>query len=501
MRKQLVAVVVCLFSAVAAWSDAPFHREPNPVRDRYIVELKSDRPAAAHALGLANAHGGKLVHTYTTVLNGFSMQASEAAAIALTKNPNVEAVWEVGAAMKPTDVQSFPHEGLDRIDARSGLDNSYTYTMYTGAVTIYILDTGVDYQSEFGSRLIINRNFLATSTGSLDPNNYTDHGPGLGPQHGTTSAQLAAGATHGVAKFAKIANLRSIGAGDLPGSNDGLVAAIDFMANRARSLPGERHVANASWGQVGTNTLVENAIRNSMTAGNLAWAMAAGNDSIDACGFSPARLGVEYAGIMTVGAVDPRNDLVLDYSNQGSCVEIFAPSEVTIYSNWCSPDPCSGGGTSAAAPHVAGVFAARFGNSPTATPASIEGTIRSVATTGALQGLWPGSPTCFSTASCRSAAPSARSNIPTKTAASRPPFSLRELAVPIGQNGIFRMKSWETVIVLPSVVIDSTPIPPTVIVIAASHRRTTLACVTSLAFSCRCSIRAGLRPSSVTSTR
>jgi subtilisin family serine protease len=377
-------IFVCLavFQDLAA---APLHKVSNAVPGRYIVVLDGATPASEHANAMAGDARGKLVHVYSDALNGFSVQMNEQAALALSKRPGVAAVWEVPPAPRPADTQFGPPVGLDRIDQREmQLNGTYTYTMYTAApVTIYVVDTGVDARAEFGSRLVSNINFSTNAAGVRDPNDYTDYGLPLNDVwHGTATAVLAAGAQNGVAKWAKIANVRVLaGTG---GTYDDVVAGINWVTQQRNARPTEFHVANASFGdQRAPYAPADAAFRTSIAAG-VAWVFSAGNDAIDACNFYPASLG-SLSGAITVGAMHAEStaDVVTTYSNQGPCVDIYVPSEV----EWGDPDTIAGG-TSAAAPHVAGVFAIRWAASTTSSSAEIEGLVKGLATTGTLTNIW-----------------------------------------------------------------------------------------------------------------
>ena len=389
MKRAVVSLFVLISTSVAA--AAPLNRVPGAVKDRYIVLLDRDTPAADNAATLARSANAKLVHTYTTVLNGFSIYGPEAAALALASRRGVAAVWEV-PTVTATEWQYNPPSGLDRIDQRDlPLDGAYWSTTYTSApvTTIYIADTGVDPRPAFGNRLVANVNF-ATNLGVLDPNDYTDYGLPLNDQwHGTAVAVIAAGTTYGVAQFANLVNVRVLN-GFKRGSYDDVVAGVQWITQQRNLNPAQRHVANASFGDATIYPPAETAFRESVAAG-VAWVFGAGNgEGTDACNHSPARLGRELSRAITVGAVDPRTDTVLLASAQGPCVEIFAPSNV----EWGTTAETGGelfGGTSAAAPHVAGVFAIRLAGS-TGSIAEVEGLIKGVATPDRIRNLWPTSP-------------------------------------------------------------------------------------------------------------
>ena len=376
-----VGVSLFAFDVLAA---APLHKVPNASPERYIVIMDDDKPAPEYADALAREVRGRLVHVYSTVLNGFSIKANEQAAQALTRRPGVRAVWEVPTA-RIADLQFGVPDGLDRIDQReTHLNDSYTYTMYTAPVTIYVLDTGVDPRAEFGTRLT-NINFTSDANGHRDPNDYTDFGLPLNDVwHGTATAVVAAGAQNGVAKWAKIANVRVLRYDT--GTYDDIVAGIQWVTQQRNLRPSEFHIANASFGAMATGAPyapADTAYRASIAAG-VAWVFAAGNDAGNACNFYPANLS-SLSGAISVGAMHANGnaDVVTGYSNQGPCVDIYAPSEV----EWGDPDTVAGG-TSAAAPHVAGVFAIRWAASTTSSSGEIEGLVKGLATTGVLTNIW-----------------------------------------------------------------------------------------------------------------
>jgi subtilisin family serine protease len=392
MRRLAAACVFSSLLTLSTFAAAPLHKVAGAVAGRYIVLLDDEHPSTGHAESLTRSAGATLVHTYDTVLNGFSIRATEQKAAALTKMPGVAAVWEVPAA-RANDVQANPPKGLDRIDQRDlPLNNSYTYYSNTTVpTTIYIVDTGVDPRpSELGTRVVANINFWTNDAGTIDPNDYTDGGLPLNDSwHGTPHAVIAAGTQFGVAKAAKIANVRVMrNAAD--GSWDDIVAGVQWVTQRRYAVPGEKHIANlsigANWGAPFTGYQpVITALSASINAG-VAWIFSAGNNAADGCSHFPAWMASQYSGAMSVGASNPDTDAVFSYSNQGPCVDIYAPSNVV----WGDASFGVAQGTSAAAPHVAGVFADRW-TSATATSGETEGLVKGAGTPGVLSGIWSNS--------------------------------------------------------------------------------------------------------------
>jgi subtilisin family serine protease len=90
---------------------------------------------------------------------------------------------------------------------------------------------------------------------------------------------------------------------------------------------------------------------------------------------------------ITVGAVDS-TDLRPSYSNQGPCVDVFAPgSGITSVANWDDVSARSMSGTSMAAPHVAGVAALYLETHPTASAATVAQQIQNAATSGVITNI------------------------------------------------------------------------------------------------------------------
>lgn len=276
-----------------------------------------------------------------------------------------------------------PSWGLDRIDARGGLDHVYAPArrLDGSGVHVYMLDTGIrSTHMDFGGRAIptlevVGRGVVPCAASRAECARDRNG-------HGTHTAATVGGSAYGVAKGATlhaVQVLNSNGAG--PWS--WFVAAIDWiLANGERPA-----VISASIGGPGKSHSVTAAVDAAVSAG-VTVVVAAGNDGTDACAYTPSGVG----SAITVGAMD-KDDSRSGYSNTGSCVDVFGPGS-GIVSAWASSDTARKklSGTSMACPHVAGAAALTLQEQPSRGPADVKQAMVQQATSGVLQDVGIGSP-------------------------------------------------------------------------------------------------------------
>ena len=355
--------------------------EPGSVDGSYLVTLKGGTAASStDGKSLAAKYGARISHTYSTVLNGYAIQANERQAELLAADSRVASVTQdtritydrVGTSGN-RGRQDPPSWGLDRIDqAALPLDDSYTWQESAGrGVTVYVIDTGIRIShKDFGGRASYGWDFVGD-----------DRWAGDGNGHGTHVAATIAGTALGVAKKARVVSVRVLdNAGG--GTTAQVIAGIDWVTRNARKPA----VANVSLGGY-RNAQLDAAVRYSIASG-VTYTVAAGNDDEPAGFHSPAA--VKEA--ITVGATGPMDDRA-DFSNWGSSLDLFAPGvSITSASYASDTGRVAYSGTSMAAPHAAGAAALYLADRPKSSPAQVAKALTTLATSGKVSDKGTGSP-------------------------------------------------------------------------------------------------------------
>ncbi len=333
------------------------------INNHYIVVYKDNVNFTAKVSRwntAITAMGGKMMFTFSKVLHGFAAAIPPEALDQIKQDPDVDYIEPDQIitldnielpSLTYTDTQSSPDWGLDRIDQQLlPLDNLYHYD-YTGNwVNVYVVDTGIrTSHTEFGGRA------------SMD---FDAVGDGYGTDcngHGTHVSGTIGGATYGVAKNTRLHGIRVLNC-EGSGTTSTIIAGIEWVTTHHA----DPAVVNMSLGGNGTDTAMETAINNSISAG-ITYVVAAGNSADNACNYFPARI----PAAITVAATDD-TDTMAYFSNYGSCVDIFAPG-VDILSAYGTGDSDTAvlSGTSMAAPHVTGAVALYLQEYPSATPAQV----------------------------------------------------------------------------------------------------------------------------------
>ncbi|MEO7456242.1 MAG: PKD domain-containing protein [Gemmatimonadaceae bacterium] len=321
----------------------------------------------AEAARLERRHRGVLRHTYHSALRGMALTMSDADAAVMRSEPTVAFV-EQDRILTAMGVQTNAPANLDRLDQRSlPLSGAYSYAGDGSGVTIYIIDSGINFtHTDFGGRAVTGVDVATTSTSGDDC-----YG------HGTHVSGIAGGTTYGVAKKARLVAVRVLDCTGYTTSSQ-LIAGIDWVTQH-HVTPS---VANMSLGGYAVSSAINQAVDNSVASG-VTYVVAAGNTADDACNYSPS----SASRAITVASTNS-SDAFVSSSSFGPCVELLAPGNA-ITSDFIGSNTAiaTRGGTSMASPHVAGLAAIYLQSHPSASPSQVQSALVAAATSGAITGV------------------------------------------------------------------------------------------------------------------
>ena len=229
------------------------------------------------------------------------------------------------------------------------------------AVTVAVLDTGVDAHPELAAALLPGQNFTTSPGGATDATDRHGHGTHVAGTVGADADTEVEGVAHGV-RILPVKVLGDDGSGYSDWTSAGIIWAADNGAD----------VINMSLGGAGASTMQAAAIDYARSLG--VTVIAAAGNANSSTPFYPAA----FPGVIAVSAVDQARAKA-SFSNFGSYVDVAAPG-VDIISTYLSGQWAGASGTSMAAPHVAGVAALVRAAAPGLSPDEVEQALTSSGT-------------------------------------------------------------------------------------------------------------------------
>ena len=285
---------------------------------------------------------------------------------------------KVRTALSPTDPDTTLQWGLDTVNAYEAWD----ITLGSHDVVVAVLDTGIDWNHpDIASNIWTNGegyhgyNFIDDNWYPMDDN---IHGYDEGvwqantyTYHGTHVAGIVGAVTNNAEGMAGLAQVQLVAVKVMNESGEGtdamVASGIEWAVEEA-----DADVIVMSLGVDGESISLRREVNDARQAG-VVMVAASGNEGTSVVSYPAA-----YGPVIAVGAIDS-TDRRASFSNYGSALDVMAPG-VNIYSTQAGDSYQYLSGTSAAAPHVAGVAALMLSVNPVLTPEEIAESINMTAT-------------------------------------------------------------------------------------------------------------------------
>ncbi len=347
-------------------ASAPTAQAAEPVLVRHLVVLADGLNAETVAAELLGPLDLVADTTWQHALDGFSVTAPAGSLTSLDDDTRVTSVEQ--AITVSTTAQSTP-TGVARIDTHlqpaAGIGTGNLVD-----VDVAVIDTGIDDHADLN--LVSHFDCVSALFSSGCKAGGAD-GHGHGTHVAGTIGALDNGINVvGVAPGARMHGYKVLNDILGSGSSADIIDAIDHVTGR-----GDIEVINMSLGGSGSSSATNAAIAGATNAGVVV-VVAAGNDTANASGYTPANSpnAITVSAITDTdgapggngGSCSGADDSLASYSNYGDIIDIAAPGSC-ITSLKPGGGTTSMSGTSMASPHVAGaaaLYVAAFGTANSA---------------------------------------------------------------------------------------------------------------------------------------
>ena len=326
---------------------------------QYIIVFKDEvQNPTAVAREHAQRHGAEVLFTYQHSIKGYAARFPEGRLDEVRADEQVAYVESDETAY--AQAQTLPW-GINRIDADVSSTDAGNGSGAVTNVNAYIIDSGIYRHTDLN--VVGHVNFAGGN--NTDCNGHGTH------VAGTVAAKDNTSYVVGAAPGALLTGVKVLGCNG-SGSYSGVIKGVDWVTANAR----QPAIANMSLGGPRSQAL-DDAVTNSAASG-IFYSIAAGNDGVDACTQSPARVGAGIDnGIATVAATDT-SEVETSWSNYGSCVDIWAPG-ANIHSTSKTGGTTTMSGTSMAAPHAGGGAVLYLSSHTSTNPSGVESALKNVA--------------------------------------------------------------------------------------------------------------------------
>lgn len=369
MRRVALLLTVALAMTLAFAGLALAQEDPTPRQDQgppdgvipgqYIVVFKDGvQDPTAVARGHAQRYGAEILFTYQHSIKGYSAHFPEGRLDKVRADERVAYVEHDKTAY--AQAQTLPW-GIDRIDADVSSTDAGNGSGAVSNVNAYIIDSGIYRHTDLN--VVGHVNFAGGK--NADCNGHGTHVAGTVAARDNTSYVV------GTAPGAPLTGVKVLGCNG-SGSYSGVINGVDWVTANARKPA----IANMSLGGPRSQAL-DDAVTKSAASG-IFYSIAAGNDGVDACSQSPARVGAgTNNGIATVAATNG-SEVETSWSNYGPCVDIWAPG-ANVLSTSKSGGTTTMSGTSMAAPHAGGGAALYLSSNTNVSPPVVESALKNAA--------------------------------------------------------------------------------------------------------------------------